>query len=377
MKQFLFTFFILLLISLFATNCNTEHYNFDNSDKYYKYDISFPIKAENFSSRYFKYCPSLNNFCFYSKDQKIFIFSFEGELMDSINLNIKKNLDDFYVLNNDSIYLSIENENRILLISKNGNNLLKEYKLEIKNLNKPFYTYNYKNFPLEVRNNLVYTYHYLDNETSKDNLHNYFSNPRELIFHLSDTLHLVSKIGKFPSNYISENYLEMNPMRTFGYKNNIVYSFESSDSLYLYDGNEYEHKLLKSINLKTKYFKKNKQIDEDNIPKENYFEEITKYVIENDRYGDLYFCYETNNYFRTLKIGAPYKNGDGTKKQVEDCPWLLLKYNNEFDLISSVKFQPSHYSIYSMILLKNNNFIVPYLINKNENETKFAVFNFD
>ena len=48
----------------------------------------------------------------------------------------------------------------------------------------------------------------------------------------------------------------MNPMRTFGYKNNIVYSFESSDSLYLYDGNEYEHKLLKSINLKTKYFKK-------------------------------------------------------------------------------------------------------------------------
>ena len=38
--QFLFTFFILLLISLFATNCNTEHYNFDNSDKYYKYDIS-------------------------------------------------------------------------------------------------------------------------------------------------------------------------------------------------------------------------------------------------------------------------------------------------------------------------------------------------
>ena len=67
MKQFLFTFFILLLISLFATNCNTEHYNFDNRDKYYKYDISFPIKAENFSSRYFNYCPSLNIFFFYSK----------------------------------------------------------------------------------------------------------------------------------------------------------------------------------------------------------------------------------------------------------------------------------------------------------------------
>jgi hypothetical protein len=362
----------VLILTLLNVGCEPSSSDIEKSDNFYKYDISLPIRNSDFKDGVFKYSKICNAFYFFSSKSKTLIsYTAKGEVIDSIDLTKVPVLNDFYVSGKDSIYLSLENINKILLINSKGE-IIREYKFNLRDIKTPFYMYNYADFPLIVNDNVVYTHHYIENETTPENLPDYFSNPRELVFSLVDSVHLKYKIGKFPKNYIDGDYSEMNMKRTFGHNRNIVYSFEASDSIFIYNN---DGKLILSIDPKTKYFHKNKPIDAKNIPKENYFNEIIKYTVENDRYANMIFSEKTNLYLRTLKRGIPYNNGDGTKNTVEDCPWLLLMYNDKFDLIKTVEFQPAKYIIYSMILAQDDIILIPYL-NENQDETNFAVFNF-
>lgn len=371
MKITIKLFILTLLICLLGLSCDKRN-TFKKIDSYYKGDISFPIDGKLFSSRYFKYIDKLNCFYYLDKNSKTLLnYSNKGILLDSINLNDFDNIDDFFILSKDSLYLSMENKNKLLLINNVGA-ILQEYNFKPWDTSlPPFFTYNYINFPLEIHENLVFTYHYLEEETSAENIAGYFAHPRELVFSLTDSVYLKYKTGKFPDNYIKETYSEMNPYRTFGKNDDIIYSFEASDSIFIYNS---ECKLTKSLDLKTKYFNKNKPLDESTINKESYFDELTNYVVENDRYSKMIYNKNKYQYYRTLKKGQPYKNNDGTKNQVEDCQWLLLIYDENFNLINTFEIKPSVFEVYTSMLANDNNILIPYL-NKT-NETTFAVFNF-
>jgi len=276
------------------------------------------------------------------------------------------------VLTKDSIFLSLENKNELLLINRNGDILMK-YNFKIKNNSKPFYIYNYSAFPLVIKDSLVFTYHYFENETEINNLPNYFSSPRELVFNLHDSLNLKYKMGKFPTSYIDADFSEMNPQRTFGHDKYVLYSFEASDSIFIYNSNGI---IVKSLALNSNMFNQNTRLNTENIMKENYFNEIIKYTVENDRFANMVYIPEKNVYVRALKRGVSYSNNNGTKNRVEDCPWFILVYNENFNLINTIEMGQSKFIVYLMVLADDGNIYVPYLKNDNKNETHFAVFNF-
>lgn len=346
---------------------------FDSSDNYFKGDISLPIDHSEFSARYLKYFHNIDQICYLDNNAKVIRkYSSIGKILDTIDLKRFDKIDDFFFLSKDSVYITIENQNKLILINGSGSPL-KEYIFNLGNKESlPFYTYNYKDFPLVVDNNLVFLYHYFENETLKENLPTYYSKPRELIFNLEDSLYLKNKAGKFPGNYIEENYNEMNPFRTIGKKGDLIYSFEASDSIFIYNR---EGKLLKPLSLNNTYFERNPEFDESKIHKDRYFDELEKYLVENDKYGHIMYNESNGLYFRTLKKGMPYANVDGTKNLVEDCQWLLIMFNEKFEIIKIFDFKPSVFSVYSAMIINDNKFIIPYL--SNQNETKFAVFDFN
>lgn len=356
-------------------SCVQKSNDFVSSDSIHEKDISLQINQDEFSARYLKYSHETNSIWYLDRKNSFLTqYSVEGLKLDSIDVKTFGKIDDYFIQNSDSIYLSIEDENKIILINSTRP-ILKEYNLNVINDDKiPFYIYNYKDFPLKVKDNSVYTYHYLEDETSKENLPSYFSKPRELVFNLQDSVYLKFKMGKFPTNYKNENYNEMNPMRTFGSNGSIIYTFEASDSVFIYNDKGI---LTKSFKLDNGLFVKNSTIDESNIPQENYFNEIEKYIVENDRFGNLIYNESKDEYYRILKKGISYKKSDGTKNLIEDCQWLVLIYNNNFQLSKTIEFNPSLYAVYSLIVLNENKVLVPYLNNNDDNKTTFAVFNFN
>lgn len=365
--------YTLVIIVIFTLSCQDTDRIYKKSEMYHINDISFPIDYEDFSNGIFKYSETCGQFHFLSTTSKYLkSYTTKGSIIDSINLTSLPTINDIYVLTKDSIFLSLENKNELLLINRNGDILMK-YNFKIKNNSKPFYIYNYSAFPLVIKDSLVFTYHYFENETEINNLPNYFSSPRELVFNLHDSLNLKYKMGKFPTSYIDADFSEMNPQRTFGHDKYVLYSFEASDSIFIYNSNGI---IVKSLALNSNMFNQNTRLNTENIMKENYFNEIIKYTVENDRFANMVYIPEKNVYVRALKRGVSYSNNNGTKNRVEDCPWFILVYNENFNLINTIEMGQSKFIVYLMVLADDGNIYVPYLKNDNKNETHFAVFNF-
>lgn len=362
----------ILFISILLLSCKpSQEYISNNFDKFRVSVIDFPINAKDFNSFRLKYCFNNNQFYYFmEKDNIIICMDTVGKANDTIFLQKEYKMRDYYIVNSDSIYIA-NRSNMLYLIDSNGNEKYKWlFNIPIGN-DSTYVTDNSKLFPLLIIDNYVYMYHSVQGETSQENMNTYFNRQKEVIFYLDSIPIFINKAGSFPKSYSKKMFNDFNPMRVSNNRNELIYSSEASDSIYVYDskGNPIGNKAISS-----KLFVSNSAFNEKVEKNDKYFFALDKYMMSNSRFKKLLYDNYQGFYYRILRPECKFENQDGTLNRENSCEWILIVTDSNYVKFKTIKFPPFVYN-FSGPIISTLGLMVP--MQRNNQFVRYEIFRFN
>jgi hypothetical protein len=280
--------------------------------------------------------------CFINVNDTIVVNKFFLKGIDKINDYVVFNSDSIIVLSEPSDLFTLTHENKY---SFELTDSIPEYKHN-------FYLSSFFGYPISSYGNELLIYNFpgevLNNKTK---LKKYFATSRDLHLQLiHNEIKITELTGRYPDYYKENNFYVYCPTRTIGADGNLIYSFDDSPNIFLYDSvlKNYEEKTLT-----TPDFKENVSFDESKIYDHNY---ITKYYIENDRFLNLIYNPNKHVYYRIFSKGISYENDDGTINR--DKPFTVLIYDSSFNLKNQISFPAKKYKNLIIYITKENELLI-------------------
>ncbi len=354
MKNCKIPFIIIIIVSAYCCNTISEK-SFSSSD--YQNKI---LPVNHYLNRY--YNPALYKY-FFDEQNKTEYFAWYNEKDSSIdfsNVNdtiithsfkMHKSLtkfSDFAPYSLDSIII-FNYPKDFYILSKNG-----KYFYEVKD-SIPVYQNQFELntlvlYPLTIIDNSIFVYNFpaevLDNPNK---FKKYFSTPRDTRLTIKNNKMKISGVyGKYPDYYTNNNNYVYSPVRTVGENAKLIYSFDDSEDIFIYDiqSGKYETKKLEAP-----FFEKNQVFEKSKNSDFNY---IAKYYTENDRFVNIIYDRYRNLYYRILSKRIKYENNDGTINRAQDKPFSILIYDNKFNFIKELSFPSRKYDFTTIYATKDN-----------------------
>jgi hypothetical protein len=156
--------------------------------------------------------------------------------------------------------------------------------------------------------------------------------------------------GKYFSRYNENTHYVFSPTRTIGKNGIIIYSFDDSNTVLLYDelNNSY-----REVILECPLFRENSAFDQASTMDHNY---LAKYYTENDRFNNFIFDPFHNMYYRIMGKGAQFVNSDGTINS--DKEFIILVYDDAFRLLKQIAFPSKVYNQFMLFCTKDLVYLV-------------------
>ncbi|MDO6436620.1 DUF4221 family protein [Cyclobacterium sp. 1_MG-2023] len=157
----------------------------------------------------------------------------------------------------------------------------------------------------------------------------------------------------YPKSYLQKGLISYhtNFSRIINDRNEWIYSFAGSDSLYIYDINYI---------LKSQVAAKSKAIN--NIPKfDRYPGEINsmEMCIKSGSYGRIIYDKFKNNYYRIVQLPREYEpNQDYDVNALAKCAFSVIKFDEQFNKISETNFNEKIYDM-NCIFITNKGLNIP------------------
>src|SRR5690606_26614167 len=153
----------------------------------------------------------------------------------------------------------------------------------------------------------------------------------------------INLLGKEKKHFVKapNSYQEGNSFGSFdvyncvGGDNELIFSFPSNDSLFVYK----DFKLVKKVYAGN--FKKH-EFQPYDVSKNNNLALKRKYNITKPFYQKVVYDSYRNLFYRVFKKESPYLNEDGTVKR--DYNWSLIVLNYNFEVIGELPFSSTEYS---------------------------------
>jgi hypothetical protein len=321
--------------------------------------------SNNFSILLFKYFEDVKNkneyFTYYNENTKSIDFTSikDSSIVKKIDTELMDEVNDYVLVSLDSIILFNNSERNFVILSSTTNSTF-EIADTIPVYKNEFELNTFYNYPLTVINDelLIYNFPY-EVLNKKSKFDKYYSTLRDVHLKLNENGFSISHLsGKYLENMSAFTHHVFSPTRTIGKNNTIIYSFEDSKKILVYDNSIHTNK---EIELLSPGFRENEIFDQEKTTDHNYQQE---YFIKNDRFNLLTYDKFNDQYYRILGKGINFKNNDRTINN--DKPFIIFVYDSNFNLIKEISFPPNKYNAYTIFCTKN----LTYLITRNDEENQ-------
>lgn len=343
----IFNFFVFLLIvySFLSTimACKDKHCVLEHvKDCNYSYDDSLELTVHLDELSYIS--RGTSTFFYFIGSSKRNFYLFLGRTDKSEIQSIKiTNLNDFdfdcnrlpVIKSFDSIYF-ISNSNMILV--NNNGVVIKKYKLAFchDDANDSFIVNSSFDSPvIAFGNKFVGIKTYLHTNSMGNMLLSTFFKKPYVVFHISgDSCVFDYDFGRYPLIYQQKFYYDIYPFITLKEMDQFLVSYGIIDSLYEYD----DLKLNKTASVKSASPTLCNEFCKDSLVNYSY---IDKYLFTEFRYLQTVYDTYNNLYYRIVKHNSDDNN--------EFCNWSLMIFNDSFQIVDEIKFDPGQYSYESII----------------------------
>ena len=131
----------------------------------------------------------------------------------------------------------------------------------------------------------------------------------------------------------------------------ILFSFRASDSLFRYHNTSLIGKA------KAASDDKNKVISYP-VAEIQDFGKIRQYNTEIPRYEQVFYNKLLRQYYRVYKPQVSFLNEKGKIRKASEIPWMILIFDESFNKIGEVNFDPGKFSFYRIYFLQNTLYII-------------------
>jgi len=308
--------------------------------------IEFNTDAQSISYAIFQYIDNINDTDYLirsnHKNISVELFNLNTRTLDKrAMLDLQNYFQAFLVKSMDSIF-AIEHNKHILSMFNESGELLNQYDftqlLNEKDVEYVIYANN--NTPLiHVNNKFIF------NIVANIPTPHFYEYPTIGIFDIEKGT--LTKIANFP-DFVQQGriWMNFNPFYCLNNRNELVYSFAMSDSIYIYN---LDNSVSNSVSVKSKYI--------DSIPP------MTQGMEHNRKYNSEYQI--TQNFYRTLlydkyknlyyRVAVHYQdlvNEDGSINQYGSNPWSIIIMDSDFNIIDEVMMEPNKYRLDSLMVSK-------------------------
>ncbi|GAB4201115.1 MAG: hypothetical protein Fur0023_05200 [Bacteroidia bacterium] len=175
---------------------------------------------------------------------------------------------------------------------------------------------------------------------------------------------LKNQPGRYPVDLKKNFKYVFNPFRIIDDRHNLIYSFEHSDSIEVYNFIDCQKK---KACVHSHFFKENNNFDFNAV---RDYDKVAEYLITNSRYYLLHYDPYREVYYRIVLHSYKYKEGKNVYLRT-DVPWSIVVINKDFKVLKEVFFQPGkHYFNFFIILPEG------VLIKQQSYENNYSLFNF-
>lgn len=274
-------------------------------------------------------------------------------IKDSDSLIVIDKKTDIKIINNDTIIVFSDTDQKIMLTNSKGQlisviNLQSEF---VKNNSIYFLSYFDRDF-INNKSSLYFNIAYTDLLlNSKESFIEYFSRPLGAVVNLRDTDISINKIF-FPFNYREGNYYgSFDYFSCFNNRDEMICSFGNNDSLFIYKNNN----CLNQINAKGVKNTCSDPVKIDNLSNLSYLRE---YIIVNSFYQKIIYDKYRNKYLRLFKQKSSFLNKEGNIRKNSELNWSIIILDEMMKIINEIDMDPSKYSMYRIYPFNDGIFII-------------------
>lgn len=293
-----------------------------------------------------------------SNNHRLYFFNNQNHQLTDITPNFIS-IEDAFIKNLDSIFILYKNR---ILIADTARKVKSIIDLNVEQI---YFSAN-KLFPMYVIDTLIFLFQYPNFVINNLKAYQkYISTSREFCYDFKNNRIIKNdNLGKYPNEVKNNFQYIFNPYRIIDDKGNIIYSFETSDTIWLY--NLYTKNYSKKY-VHSHYFKTNSTFNFNQI---NNYEYISQYLIENSRYYVLYYDSYRHLYYRIILHSYLYKDKDKINLRT-DVPWSILVCDTNFKVLHEVSFDKQTYYFTHLIITEQG-----VLLKKYNYENEYTLFNF-
>ena len=341
----LILFFVLLINIALLISCNknitsvqfipTKTYEF-NSPKYIGADRVFLLEDNNDTKLMHA---QVNN-------NQIIINSLKSNRTDTIK--IKSNLfwEDYYYINQDSIFL-INRHNGIIHLINSKNELIDNWEIPLFIDSVRYFIYIVRQCDIVFKNNSLYLT--VVGHKGSDYIYNYYIT---MIYNL-ETKKVTKLFMKFPDNYSTNHNWSLTGYiftTTFKSDDEIVYNFPANENIFSYS---FKDNKIKSIKLKkSKYISKFPPETFDEIRSNKEEEYIYRYWIDKPFYIQLIYDKYRKLFYRIAIHEQPLKDSLNNYNDNFTRNWSIMVFDNSFNFISEQFFEGKKYNNFYVFVTK-------------------------
>ncbi len=334
---------LLILFLLISCNKNiisvqfipAKTYEF-NSPKYIAADRVFLLEDNNDTK------------LFHSQVNKhqIIINSLKSNKTDTIKIKSNYFWEDYYYINQDSIFLINRHNGAIYLINSKSE-LIDSYEIPLLIDSVRYVIYIARQCDIVLKNNSLYLT--IVGIKGSDYIYNYYIT---MIYNLK-TKKVTKLFMKFPDNYSTNNNWSVTGSiftTTFISDDEIVYNFPANEKIFIYSLKDNK---IKSIKLqKSKYIGKfpPETFDDKRSNKEEDY--IYRYWIDKPFYMQLIYDKYRKLFYRIVNHAQPLKDSLNNYNDNFTRNWSLMVFDNSFNFISEQFFEGKKYNNYYVFVTK-------------------------
>jgi len=307
------------------------------------------------------------NYISYLAPDGIIIYSLVGNrYIEHKVIPIKQydNVLSYYILSLDSIYV-LNSGNEINLLNGEGK-LIKTTSvnkwilsgMECPLIGDSHHLYMYY-FPMNRLNTLAKTLAY-------------FKRHLELVIDKADFGKIDDSIGICPEKYLTKYYYDNVPWRAEISDFKMAYSFAGQNELIVYN---FKTRTYSTPSMQSKSFRENNEFDFSKTTNQDY-QYVTKYLVENDRYGSIIYDKYRNKVYRVCTHGVTFEKKDSTVNTIKDKEWSLIVSNPDFKIEKELVFPGGLYDLNHIYVTNQGVLVKKQNIGYNDKVWVYDVFKF-
>ena len=187
----------------------------------------------------------------------------------------------------------------------------------------------------------------------------------------SDSAHPQSLPITYPKVYQDrKHYYDYGPYRCIGKGGELVYSFDVSDSLFVFDPKTGK---TSSFLAKSQYFKTPSPYSLDDM---GDLRKRKTYLLGQSRYGPVYYDPWRKFYYRVVREAIPVEKNKYETHNMYEKPWHLMVFDTSFNLLGEIPFDPAKY-VYNLISIGPDGVMVFGLLTTEESKKRGEKFEAD